>query len=196
LEAELGRIAPSVSTPLLGEIRLAWWREGIETLGAGPSRSPVLDALAPAVLAGRISREGLIALVEARGAELEPFADEPTLLKFIDASQGGLMALAARALDPEAGPGQVVGAARAYALARLPERWTPLSWADTPPADVASHLRGRIWETLEAANGALAGLPPSAFPAVVHATLARTRRDASGLERRFRLLGAVLRGRI
>ena len=156
----------------------------------------MLDALAPAVLAGRISREGLIGLVEARNAELEPFADEPALLKFIDASQGGLMALAARALDAEARPEQVADAARAYAFARMPERWTPVSWALSAPAEVASHLRARIWETLRAANAALADLPPAGFPAAVHATLARSRRDASGLEQRFRLLWAVVRGRI
>ena len=156
----------------------------------------MLDALAPAVLAGRIAREGLIALVEARNTELEPFADEPALIKFIDASQGGLMALAARALSSEAQLEQVADAARAYAFARMPERWTPLSWAESAPAEVASHVRARIWETLRSANAALADLPPAAFPAAAHATLARTRRDASGLEQRFRLLGAVLRGRV
>ena len=180
----------------MGEIRLAWWREGIEALGADASRSPVLDALAPGVLAGRISREGLIGLVEARNAELEPFADEPALVRFIDASQGGLMAQAARALDPDAKWEQATAAARAYAFARMPERWAPLSWNDTAPAEVTSHLRARIWETLRTANNALADLPTAAFPAVAHATLARTRRDASGLEQRFRLLWAVVRGRV
>lgn len=195
-DAELARVAPAVSTPLLGEIRLAWWREGLEGLGEGPSRSPVLDALAPAVLAGRLSREGLIGLVEARAAELEPFPDEPALLSFIDASQGGLTALAARALDAAARPEQTADAARAYAFARMPERWTPLSWTGNSPAEVASHLRARIWETLKAANAALRGLPTAAFPAVAHATLARTRRDAPALEQRGRLLWAVLRGKI
>jgi phytoene synthase len=196
LETELGRIAPAVSNPLLGEIRLAWWREGVEALGAGPARSPVLEALAPAVLAGRVARDGLINVIEARSAELEPFPDEAALMEFVDASQGGLMTAAAQALDPSVRPEQVRDAARAYALARLPERWRPTSWASSSPEELDSHLRHRIAESLTAARGALKALPTAAFPAAAHATLARTGRDAPELEKRFRLLWAVLRGRV
>jgi phytoene synthase len=191
---ELGRVAPAVSQPLLGEIRLAWWREGIEELGAKPARSPALAALEPLVSRGQ--GESLIALVEARAAELEPFPDEPALMTFIDASQGGLMLAAAQALDPAARSEQVRDAARAYALARLPDRWRPQSWGEASEAEMASHLRGRISEALKGAEAALRDLPTAAFPAVAHATLARTSPEASALSKRLRLLWAVVRGKI
>ena len=41
LNTELARIAETVSEPLLGHIRLAWWREALEEL-LGPSEPRLL----------------------------------------------------------------------------------------------------------------------------------------------------------
>src|SRR5215217_5167640 len=56
LNHELARVAETVRNPLMGEIRLAWWREGLEAMAAGgPARpQPALQALQPAMAAGRI----------------------------------------------------------------------------------------------------------------------------------------------
>jgi phytoene synthase len=48
LNFELARVGESVSNPLAGEIRLAWWRERLEAIagGADAPGQPVLLALA------------------------------------------------------------------------------------------------------------------------------------------------------
>ena len=51
-------------------------------------------------------------------------------------------------------------------------------------------------EQLIEANGNLRDLPAAGFPAVAYATLARARPDAGPVERRLRLMGAVMRGKL
>ena len=51
-------------------------------------------------------------------------------------------------------------------------------------------------EQLIEANSNLRDMPAKGFPAVAYATLARARKDAGPLERRLRLMWAVLRGRL
>lgn len=177
LDHELTRIPQLVTDPLMGEIRLTWWREGLEEIAdGGPPRShPVLMAIA----ASALPPTALAALAEARLGDLDGPRTGEAALAHADATEGLLMALAARRLSNAATADQVKQAARAVALAHT----------DGPAALAA----------LKAARGELAGLPVSAFPAVAHATLAgRYARGATPgeLEKRLRLLFAVLRGRI
>ncbi|MGC1300880.1 MAG: squalene/phytoene synthase family protein, partial [Caulobacteraceae bacterium] len=67
LNHELARVGESVTNPLAGEIRLAWWRERMEAIVAGGEApgQPVLQALAAPLRAGRLPAELLDALVEA-----------------------------------------------------------------------------------------------------------------------------------
>jgi len=51
-------------------------------------------------------------------------------------------------------------------------------------------------EQLKEANETLRGLPARGFPAVAYATLARAKPGASDLQKRLRLLWAVLRGKL
>ena len=47
---ELARVAESVSEPMLGQIRLQWWRESLDGIEAGtPRRHDTVDALAERV---------------------------------------------------------------------------------------------------------------------------------------------------
>jgi phytoene synthase len=211
LNDELARVAEQVSTPMIGDIRLAWWREGLEAVVAGgPVRvHPVLQALIPA--AGRLDLALLEKIVEARAADLEPepFADEAALVAYIDGTAGALMTAAARLLDPTAGPSQLFSAARAWgwaglwragpALAARGRRWTPLSWGDADEAEIAAHVGHQVADALAGSRAELAGLPVAAFPAVAYATLAgpyaRGRRPTD-LEKRAWMLGAVLKGRL
>jgi phytoene synthase len=177
LDHELTRIPQIVSDSLMGEIRMTWWREGLEEIAGGkPPRShPVLKAIA----AGALPATALAALAEARLGDLDDPKTGQAALAHADATEGLLMALAARRLSPQATADQVKQAARAVALART---------------DAAAALTA-----LKAARAELARLPVAAFPAVAHATLAGpyARGRAPGdLERRLRLFGAVLLGRI
>ncbi|HTK36425.1 MAG TPA: squalene/phytoene synthase family protein [Caulobacteraceae bacterium] len=208
---ELARVAEQVSTPMIGDIRLAWWREGAEAVVTGePMRAhPVLQALVPA--AGRLDLGLLEAMIQARAADLdpEPFADEAALVAYIDGTAGALMAAAARLLDPAAGAAQLTSAARAWgwaglwragpALAARGRRWTPLNWGEANEAEIGAHVGHRVAEALKASRNELADLRVAAFPAVAYATLAgpyARGRQPSDLEKQFRLLAAVVKGRL
>jgi len=196
---ELARVAGAVREPLMGEIRLTWWREAMEELAAGkpPRARPVIEALA----ASAFPVGDLEVLPEGRFADLdrEPFEDDEHLYEYLDATIGAVMALAARRLDPAALPEQVRGAARAFGLAGL---WRvkaaggrtrlPLDWT-------AETLRPRLAAELTAAREELTTLPVAAFPAVAYAALAKPYakgRVVGGLENRVRLTFSVLTGRI
>lgn len=177
LDHELARIARIVSDPLMGEIRLSWWREGLEAIAAGepPRAHPVLRAIS----AGGLPAAPLAELAQARLGDLDGGKTGEAALAHADATEGLLMTLAARRLAAAATVDHVRQAARAVALSRT----------DGEAALAA----------LAASRSGLAALPVAAFPAVAHATLARRyARGASpsDLEKRLRLLMAVLTGRI
>lgn len=213
LHDEVARVGEAVTNPLAGEIRLAWWREGLDALfeGEGARRHPVLQALAAPASEGRLDRALLETLIEARHADLEPepFTDEPALEAFIDGTAGVLMAAAARLLDPGAERSMVVGAARAWGWAGLMRatpawqargrRWFPASWGEVEPADLARHVEHRVEAALKAASNELLVLPVPAFPAVAYAALARPYahgRMPTDVEKQVRLVIAVTRGRV
>lgn len=213
LNDELARVGETVSQPLAGEIRLAWWRERLEGLAAGetaPSH-PVLQTLAPALRSGRLPAMLLDALVEARHADLEtaPFADDAALARYLDGTAGAVMALAARALDADAPLRAGVEAARAWGLAGLyrarghwrarGRSWTPAGWGVLDEAALGARVAEEVEAALARARRELKPLAVTAFPAVAYATLAGPyahARSPSELERRGRILCAVLRGRI
>ena len=213
LNDELARVAESVTNPLAGEIRLAWWRERIEAIAAGqpPPGQPVLQALAPAIASGALPMSLLEALVEARHAELEPtpFADDAALARYLDGTAGAVMGLAARALDAEAPLRSVVEAGRAWGLAGLyrtrelwrgrGRSWLPQSWGEPGDAQLPRRVTEEVESALGRARVELEPLSVGAFPAVAYATLAGAYargREPGELTRRLTLLAAVLRGRV
>lgn len=177
LDHELTRIPLVVSNPLMGEIRLTWWREGLEEIAEG--RPPRAHAVLLAVADSALPPTALAALAEARLGDLDGERTGEAALAHVDATEGLLMALAARRLSGKATADQVKQAARAVALAKV----------DGPATLTA----------LGAARAELVGLPVVAFPAVAHATLAgryARNKNPGELEKRARILLAVLTGRI
>lgn len=173
LDHELTRIPRIVTDPLMGEIRMTWWREALEELAEGrpPRAHPVLLAIA----GSRLPPVALAALAEARLGDLDAPRTGEALLKHVDATEGLVMALAARRLSEGAQAGHVVHAARAAALS-----------ASDPAAATAA---------LGPAAAEVKALPVEAFPAVAHAALARAP-HAGPLAKRIRVLRAVLTGRL
>jgi phytoene synthase len=196
---ELARIPFAVSDPLMGEIRLTWWREAMDeiALGRPPRRHPVVLAIA----ASSLSPQALADLTEGRYADLEtePFADRAAVLAYLDATVGAVTALAARRLDPAAEPASVLSAARAYGLAGLWRLKQTAHRNRLPPAWTADDMRREIDLALIAARRELSALPVAAFPAVAPAVLARAYardRTPGELARRLRLTLAVATGRL
>ena len=72
---ELARVAPAVSNPLLGEIRLAWWRERLEELdgGAHAPAEPRLRAAAELLLPRGVRGRDLAALEAGWVRMFDPF---------------------------------------------------------------------------------------------------------------------------
>ncbi|MBM3601250.1 MAG: squalene/phytoene synthase family protein [Alphaproteobacteria bacterium] len=94
---ELAKTRESVTEPMLGQIRLQWWRESIAGIYGGQiRRHEVIEPLAAAVVRNHLPRPGLDALIDAREADLA--ADPPKTLAdleaYAEATGGGLNDLA------------------------------------------------------------------------------------------------------
>lgn len=93
---EVARIAEIVHEPMVGHIRLGWWREQIGVIYAGGVvHAPVAVALAEAVRARGLPRDLFDAYLDARAYDFDeaPFEDEAALERYAVAVSGGIMRL-------------------------------------------------------------------------------------------------------
>jgi phytoene synthase len=211
LNDELARVGETVTQPLIGEIRLAWWRDRIEDLFSGrpiPAQ-PVLQALTAPISEGRLPQALFEALIEARHLDLDaaPFTDSSALARYLDGTAGAVMGLAARTLSPETPLTAVIQAGRAWGMAGLyrarahwaarNRRWTPPDWGELDEASLRVRVRSEVTSALASARRDAKALPVPAFPAIAYATLSAPygRGQALGeVEKRLRLLWAVATG--
>ena len=105
--AEVARIAESVREPMLGAIRLEWWRETAEAASKGSARNhDAARGLAALFAEAAVTLSELEALIAARAfdSSADRFADFAALEAYVDSTSGGLMRLAAKILGggPEA----------------------------------------------------------------------------------------------
>ncbi len=117
---ELAGVAENVREPMLGQIRLEWWRETMEGAAKGAPRPHDVALGLAALFADRSLPLGdFEAMIAARvfDSAAGHFSDFAALETYLDATGGALMRLAARILggDPEAAR----EAALAYGLAGL-----------------------------------------------------------------------------
>ena len=121
--AEVARIAETVREPMLGAIRLEWWRETAEAASkAAPRNHDVARGLAALFAASPIKLEELEALIAARAfdSSADYFADFTALEGYVDSTSGRLMRLAAQILNAPAGiAGTLREAGLAYGLTGL-----------------------------------------------------------------------------
>jgi len=94
---EVARIPEAVSEPMLGRIRLQWWREVLEAVDAGEPtrRHEVAVPLAEAIRACDLDRAPFDELLDAREGDLEADgpADLAALERYADATGGSLTRL-------------------------------------------------------------------------------------------------------
>jgi len=102
---EVARIPSAVSEPMLGEIRLQWWRDATAEIfdGAEPRRHEVVAPLAETIRAADLPREPFEALLDARSYDLAgpAIADRALFDAYLDGTAGRLMELAALALGAD-----------------------------------------------------------------------------------------------
>ena len=191
---EVARAPWASEQPLIGQMRLQFWTDVLDGITAGtPPRAH--EVAAPlARLAGEraLPLDALKALVAARERDAlrEPLADPVALNAYLEATAGGLMWAAARALGaPQAAEGAVrdIGTAAGLAswLAAQPalvaRGWQPMPWADEDT------LRSMAMGGLDRLAGGRQGrrqVPARARPAVLagwqaEGRLRRVRRDPS-----------------
>jgi phytoene synthase len=102
---EVARVAETVREPMLGAIRLEWWRETVEGAHQGTPRNlDVAKGLAALFQDYPLPLAEFEALIAARAfdASAARFADIAALEKHLDATGGALMRLAVRMLGGEA----------------------------------------------------------------------------------------------
>ena len=157
---EIARIPEAVSEPMLGRIRLQWWREVVEAAYAGEParRHEVAVALTDAIRACSLERAPVDAMLDAREEDLEESgpADLAALEHYAAATGGALTALMLQASGAGSGgaleAGRQVGTAWAL-IGTL--RAAPLSAAQgrvALPADLLADA-GIAAEDLRAGKG-------------------------------------------
>jgi phytoene/squalene synthetase len=215
---EVSRAPWVTEEPMIAEMRLQWWRDALEEIGQGrpPRAHEVVGPLAE-VLDGQ-GAEVLDRAVAARRWDIyrDAFEDAAQFSDYIDATSGGLMWAAARALGaaPESEP--VVrdfawGAGLAAFLRAVPELEArgrrPLP--DGRPGAVQALAREgllRIARARRSRHGLTAGVAPALYPgwqaaAILRQAAAAPGRVAEGtlglseFSRRARLLALGLTGR-
>jgi phytoene synthase len=177
---ELARAPRVASNPLIGEMRLAWWREALDEIFEGrPVRGhPTAQALEAVVSRRKLPRELLEAMIDARYRELDPAPmDAAEASRWAGESAGSAAVLSAYILDPGGEPEAARQAGAAWALHRL--------------GGQAELLR----TVLKDARGQVRRLSIAAFPAAAPAALAGSS-SPSKLRKQLRLTWAVARGRL
>jgi phytoene synthase len=99
---EVAQIRDRISEPMMGELRLQWWRDAVESRSpSDTSRGPVANALVDTISQFNLPRARFQELIDARTFDL--YADPmPTLAQFeiyLDSTSSSLMQFAARILD-------------------------------------------------------------------------------------------------
>jgi 15-cis-phytoene synthase len=122
---EIARVRESVSDPMLGEIRLQWWRDALQGEARGNLRAnPITAALDDTIVRFRLPRQALVDLVDARTFDLydDPMPTLADLEGYAGETSSALIRLASLILNDGADPGAADAAGHAgvaYALAGL-----------------------------------------------------------------------------
>jgi 15-cis-phytoene synthase len=176
-DIEVSRIAGAVSEPMLGEIRLQWWREALQALAAGETVAhPVAAALGRAMRDWRLPVVPFVDLVTAHEADLndDRMTDAAALEAYLGQTSSTVIQLASIALAGEAARANAEAAGLAgvaFGLARLCRRGMQGDarvWRRLPPdldgADVAALARRRLAEARALAGSVSSAALPAFLP--------------------------------
>jgi phytoene synthase len=103
---ELARVGEQVKEPQLGEIRLQWWRDALDSALAGEATPhPVIEAVVRTARAHDLAPDALHGLIDARHFDVSTkiMPDHAALDAYLDQTAGALFRLAA-AITGAAGP--------------------------------------------------------------------------------------------
>jgi len=149
LHSTLAAIPITTTEPMIGLIRLAWWREALEALdNAPPPDEPHLQAAHQRLLPAGLTGKDLATLEARPAARLDPELTEPESTAAEAAGGAHLFALAARLLNAD--PKTAAALGRTWATGEpLPNTKTPkplrplLGLARLGQRDAAATAAGR-----------------------------------------------------
>jgi len=154
LDDALAQLLRTTREPAIGQIRLAWWRERLEALDAGPPPAePVLRALAESGVPGA----SLAPIVDGWEVLIEERLDARALTRFGE-GRGALFVAAGAAMGAEGDP--LVEAGQGWALADLARHL-----GEAEEAEAARAMAGPL---LQAATAARWGKGGRALGAMAH----------------------------
>lgn len=111
LDLELAKVAATTTEPMIGRMRLAWWRERLEGLDRGEvPAQPVLQALARDVLPRGVAGAELAAFEDAWLDVLGGPSDGAALARHVAARGGAVFGALAALLDDDRAAGEALGA--------------------------------------------------------------------------------------
>ncbi len=164
---EVAKTREIVHEPLLGRIRLQWWRESIDAIYRGlPLRKhEVVEPLAAAIRRHDLTRYHFDRLIDAREADLdeEPPASLDALELYAEDTAARLVRLALEILDTRDEAAGEAGRQRFLELK-----------SSTALFQIVEQLAERAREHLAAARAAQAAIPRRALTALLIGTLADT----------------------
>jgi NADH dehydrogenase [ubiquinone] 1 alpha subcomplex assembly factor 6 len=184
---EIARVREVVREPILGRIRLEWWREAVAEAyeGGAVRRHIVVEALAGAIRERTLERRHFERLIAAREADLEAVAPESfaDLERYAEESSAPLVELALASLGGQA-PAVARHVGIAYALAGLlrvlpvagPRRRPVVPQGQTSSA-AAVEIAGMARRHLAAARALRPRPPRQAVPALLPAIVAERSLD-------------------
>ncbi|MEX2452128.1 MAG: phytoene/squalene synthase family protein [Rhodospirillales bacterium] len=182
---EIARVREIVSEPLIGRMRLQWWRDALDSIyrGTGPN-NPVARAVAETVAACPVSRGHFETLIDGREADMqdEPFETLNELIAYAEGTSVPLVRLSLEALgvSDERSHAAARGVGTAWALSGL-MRAIPFHRAGG-----RSYLPKDLCRDFGFAAGAISHAhPPVEFRAVV-AAICSVSRQALHEARRYR----------
>jgi phytoene synthase len=178
--SELAHIPLLISEPMVGQIRLQWWRDAIDLAAPGVrTGNPIADALAAAMATHDLPKERLLAMVDARQPEIDRAApaDIGAIRAGLQKTTGTVFELAAGILGATGGSiaGIAMQAGVAEGLTRLllalPRQAAqrslliPPSYFESRGVDIAAIHRGQTSPALQAALADLRGAASKALGA-------------------------------
>ncbi len=197
---EVARVRETVTEPMMGRIRLQWWRETLEGLrdGEAGTKVPIADALGAAIRRHDLPAEPFERLIDAREGDLddEPVQSLQQMEAYAEATSAELVRLALGVLGASGADQAAHHAGVAWALTGM-LRATPFLAAQgrvNLPQDLLAQagvhsrelLEGKPSQGLAQVSRAVAAraqehlhqlrglrLPRAALPALLPATLAR-----------------------
>lgn len=194
--SEVTRIGSQVREPMMGEIRLQWWRDALPALAKGDrTGNPVGDALGDAMQHYGLSPEPLETYLDGRGEELArdfPMDDDAVESHLI-LTEGSLFSLGFAVMTkakPDASVESLVrSAAIAYGLARGLGR-LPLSLRHGGPVISAARLQQAGLTPVTLAQEPVAEDTAIAVENIARGLEVRAREALDSARQKFRLLGS------